>query len=146
VGLWKNIRKGWSLLSSHTKLILGKRSRIYFWDDVWCGEMPLKEAFPVLYDIALDKDALIADHLVVVSGSYQWMLASFKRPTTGRWLFWLPFSLCCTLPKSIVEGKTSSGGLLLTKGNLMLDLSIRLLLVKRLFIFPGKVFGGPRLL
>jgi hypothetical protein len=37
---------------------------------VWCGEVPLKEAFPVLYDIARDKDALVADHLVVVSGSY----------------------------------------------------------------------------
>jgi len=27
---------------------------------------------------------------------------------------------------------------------LMLDISIRLLLAKRLFIFLGKVFGGPR--
>jgi hypothetical protein len=33
----------------------------------------------------------------------------------------------------------------LTKENLMLDLSIRFLLTKRLFIFPRKVFGGPRL-
>jgi hypothetical protein len=32
--------------------------------------MPLKEAFPVLYDIARDKDANVANHLVVVSGSY----------------------------------------------------------------------------
>jgi hypothetical protein len=66
------IRKGWwSLLSSHTRLILGNGSRIRFWDNVWCGEMPLKEAFPVLYDIARDKDALVADHSVLVSGSYQ---------------------------------------------------------------------------
>jgi len=41
-------------------------------------------------------------------------------------------------------GKTSSGGLLLTKGNLMLDLSIRFLLAKRLFVFLEKVYGGPR--
>jgi hypothetical protein len=32
------------------------------------------------------------------------------------------------------------------KGKFDVDLSIRLLLAKRLFIFPGKVFGGPRLL
>jgi hypothetical protein len=51
VGLWKNIRKGWSLFSSHTRLALGDESRIRFWDYVWCGEMPLKEAFPGLYDI-----------------------------------------------------------------------------------------------
>jgi hypothetical protein len=42
-----------------------------------CGEMPLKEAFPVLYDIAREKDAHVADHLVVVSGSYQWDVSFF---------------------------------------------------------------------
>jgi hypothetical protein len=30
VGLWKNIRKGWSLFCSHTRLILGNGSRIRF--------------------------------------------------------------------------------------------------------------------
>jgi hypothetical protein len=58
-------------------------------------------------------------------------------------MFWPPFSLCYTLLEWNVMGKTSSGGLLPTKGNLMLDLSIRLLLAKRLFTFPGKVFGRP---
>jgi hypothetical protein len=58
VGLWKNIRKGWSLFNSHTRFILGNGSRIRFWDDVWCGEMPLKEAFPGLYDIACDPSLL----------------------------------------------------------------------------------------
>jgi hypothetical protein len=74
------------------------------------------------------------------------MLGSFERPTTGRWMFWPPCSLCCTQPEWIVMGKTSSGDLLLTKGNLMLDLSIRLLLAKRLFIFPEKYLAdqGPR--
>jgi hypothetical protein len=78
VGLWKNIRKGWRLFCSYTRLILGNGSRIRFWDDVWCGEVPLKEAFPVLYDIACDKDAHVADHLVVVSGSYQWDVSFFR--------------------------------------------------------------------
>jgi len=77
VGLWKNIRKGWSLLCSHTRLMLGNGSRIRSGDDVWCGKVPLKEAFPVLYDIACDKDAHVADHLVVVSGSYQWDVSFF---------------------------------------------------------------------
>jgi hypothetical protein len=34
--------------------------------------MTLKEAFPVLYGIAYDKDALVAAHLVLGSGSLQW--------------------------------------------------------------------------
>jgi hypothetical protein len=37
VGLWKNIKKWWSLLCSHTRFILGNGSRIRFWDNVWCG-------------------------------------------------------------------------------------------------------------
>jgi len=144
VGLWKNIRKGWSLFCSHTKLILGNGSRIRFWDDVWCGEMPLKEAFPVLYDIALDKDALVASHLVLENKSYSGMLASFEQPTIGRWTSWLPSSPYCTPLEWIVKGKTSFGGLLLTKRNLMLDHSIRHLLAKRHFTSPGKAFGEPR--
>jgi hypothetical protein len=43
-------------------------------------------------------------------------------------------------------GETGSSGLFLTKGLLMLVLSIRLLLAKMLSFFPGKAFGGPRLL
>jgi len=69
VGLWKNIRKGWSLFNSHTRFILGNGSRIRFWDDVWCGEMPLKKAFPGLYDIACDKNSFMAAHLILESGS-----------------------------------------------------------------------------
>jgi hypothetical protein len=37
---------------SHTIFELGDESKIRFRDDVWCGEMTLKEAFPVLYGIA----------------------------------------------------------------------------------------------
>jgi hypothetical protein len=72
VGLWKNIRREWSLFSSHTRLVLGDGSRIRFWDDVWCGEMPLKEAFSSLYDIACDKNSLVAVHLILENGSFQW--------------------------------------------------------------------------
>jgi hypothetical protein len=72
VGLWKNIRMGWSLFCRHTSLILGNGSRIRFWDDVWCGEMPLKEAFPFLYGIACDKNAPVAANLVSESGSIKW--------------------------------------------------------------------------
>jgi hypothetical protein len=51
---------------------LGDGSKIKFWDDVWCGEMTLKEDFLVLYDIGRDKDVLVAAHLDSTSGSLQW--------------------------------------------------------------------------
>jgi len=61
--------KGWSFFCSHTRFMLGNGSKIRFWNDVLCGEMILKEAFPVLYVIAHNKDALVADHLDSESGS-----------------------------------------------------------------------------
>jgi len=72
VGLWKYIKKGWSLFCRHTRFELGDGSKIKFWDDVWCGEMTLKEAFLALYGIARDKDVLVAAHLDSTSGSLQW--------------------------------------------------------------------------
>jgi hypothetical protein len=52
VGFWKNIRRAWRLSFSHTRFELGDGLKIRFWNDVWCGEMTLKEAFPDLYNIA----------------------------------------------------------------------------------------------
>jgi hypothetical protein len=72
VGLWKFIRKGWSLFRRHTKLIVGNGSRISFWDDLWVGEMPLKDAFPGLYDIVCDKSSLVAEHLSLEYEPFQW--------------------------------------------------------------------------
>jgi hypothetical protein len=72
VGLWKNIRKGWSLFCRYTRCELGDGSKIRFWDDTWCGESPLKVAFPALFVIAREKNAFVADHLDYSSGSLQW--------------------------------------------------------------------------
>jgi len=69
----------------------------------------------------------------------------FETYTTGRWTSWLPFSPYCIPPRLLKMGETGSGGPFLTKGLLMLVLSIRILLAKMLFYFPGKAFGGPRL-
>jgi hypothetical protein len=60
------------LFCSHIRFELGNGSKIRFWDDVWCGEMTIKEAFPVLYGIAREKDAFVAAHLNSSNGSLQW--------------------------------------------------------------------------
>ena len=54
---------------SHTKLDLGNGSKIRFWEDMWCGEVTHKDAFPSLYNIASVKDASITDILDCSSGS-----------------------------------------------------------------------------
>jgi hypothetical protein len=70
--LWEYIRKGWRLFSSHIKFDPGDGSKTRFWDDVWCGELSLNEAFPILYNIAHVKDTPIAVDLDCSSGSLQW--------------------------------------------------------------------------
>jgi hypothetical protein len=57
--LWKNIQLGWETFSSHTRRMLGDGSWIWLWHDRWCGDMKLKEDFPVLYSIAREKDASV---------------------------------------------------------------------------------------
>jgi hypothetical protein len=59
------------MFSSHTKFELRDKSKIKFWHNVWCGEKALKKAFPDLYNIACMKDASVAIHLELSSGSLQ---------------------------------------------------------------------------
>jgi hypothetical protein len=49
--------------------VVGDESKVSFWCDQWCGEMTLKVASPVLYGLAREKDASIADNLEFLGGS-----------------------------------------------------------------------------
>jgi hypothetical protein len=70
-GLWKYIRRGCRLFSSHTSFELGDGSKIRFRYDVWCGESSLREAFSVLHIIARVKDAPVAVNMDCSSGFLQ---------------------------------------------------------------------------
>jgi len=45
VGFWKNIRRVWGELSSHTRFEMGDGSKIHFWHDVWCRAKTLETSF-----------------------------------------------------------------------------------------------------
>uniref|UniRef100_A0A2N9G796 Reverse transcriptase zinc-binding domain-containing protein n=1 Tax=Fagus sylvatica TaxID=28930 RepID=A0A2N9G796_FAGSY len=66
VGLWKYIHNGWDNFSRLLKFEVGDGSRIRFWDDVWCMDGTLKDAFPDLYRLA---------H---VQAAFDWELKSFS--------------------------------------------------------------------
>jgi hypothetical protein len=66
------------MFSSHTRFELKNESKIRFLDDVWYGEMALKEAFTDLYSIICVKDAFLAIHLDLSSGSLKWNVSFIK--------------------------------------------------------------------
>jgi hypothetical protein len=93
--------------------------------------MSFKEAFPVLYGIAHDKDTIIVAHLVSESGSFQWDVSFIQAAHDWEVDVLASFFMLLYSIRVGSEGETSFGGLLLTKVTLMLVLSIRSLLTKR---------------
>uniref|UniRef100_A0A2N9HT72 Reverse transcriptase zinc-binding domain-containing protein n=1 Tax=Fagus sylvatica TaxID=28930 RepID=A0A2N9HT72_FAGSY len=72
VGLWKFIRAGWDTFSRFVKFKVGDGSRIRLWDDVWCIDVPLNEAFLGLYCLACIKDATVADSILFRGEDAHW--------------------------------------------------------------------------
>jgi mannosylglycoprotein endo-beta-mannosidase len=58
--------------------VVGSGVRVSFWQDVWCGDIPLSLAFPVVYSLALNKEATVAEYVEVNDGIVAWNV-SFVR-------------------------------------------------------------------
>ncbi|RVW62021.1 hypothetical protein CK203_062421 [Vitis vinifera] len=56
VGLWKAIRKDWEIIHSRSCFIVGNGRKVKFWKDLWCEDQALKDAFPNLFRLAVNKD------------------------------------------------------------------------------------------
>jgi hypothetical protein len=78
VGVWKHIRRGWELFSKFIRFEVGDGTRIRFWQDVWCGDQPLKESFPVLFRIARNKEAWVSDHMQITNEEIHWNVQFFR--------------------------------------------------------------------
>ena len=52
VSLWKDISNAARKLRHDCYFVIGDGSRVKFWDDLWCGERPLRVMFPSLYALA----------------------------------------------------------------------------------------------
>uniref|UniRef100_A0A2N9H196 Reverse transcriptase zinc-binding domain-containing protein n=1 Tax=Fagus sylvatica TaxID=28930 RepID=A0A2N9H196_FAGSY len=79
VSLWKNIRKEWTTVSSFLSFEIGDGSMVSFWTDRWCGTTSLKEAYPDLFRISRNKEALVKEHLQYHNEVVSWTL-DFIRP------------------------------------------------------------------
>ena len=44
--------------------MVGVRDRVNFWKDRWCGDPPLKLAFPILYNFVVSREAFVESYLI----------------------------------------------------------------------------------
>ena len=79
VGVWKGIRRGCDTFKRYVRFEVGNGSRVLFWQDVWCGEQPLMNAFPTLFTIACTNEAWVEENMDIVNGAIHWNVL-FIRP------------------------------------------------------------------
>ena len=60
-GVWKAIRREWEGIRGRSHFLVGNGKRFKFWKDLWCEDQMLKEAFPNLFLLAIDKDGWVSD-------------------------------------------------------------------------------------
>ena len=77
--LWKDIGKEWPSFFQNSVFALGDGRRINFWKDVWCGEEALCVRYLVLFNLALNKEAMVADMWDSGGGTGCWS-STFLRP------------------------------------------------------------------
>ena len=61
VRVWKAIRNGWEDFKVRMRFKVGSGNRVKFWNDRWCGDLPLRDAFSNFFSITSSKDVWVAD-------------------------------------------------------------------------------------
>ena len=61
MGVWKAIRREWEGIRGRSRFLVGNEKKVKFWKDLWCEDQMLKEAFPNLFLLAVDKDGWVSD-------------------------------------------------------------------------------------
>ena len=61
VTVWKAIRNGWENFRSHSRFTVGNGIRVKFWKDLWCENQSLEEAFPILFNLSVNKEGQVAE-------------------------------------------------------------------------------------
>ena len=68
---------------------MGDGIKVKFWHNVWCGDCPLKLAFPELFSISHHKETLIDDVLHFSNGCHIGMFDSLDWSKIESWSLWL---------------------------------------------------------
>ena len=96
-GMWKNIRKGAKSFFGHVLYVAGEGFRIRFWYDSWSSPTALKDLYPAMFAIVVDKIAMISDMVDYEpdGGGRSWNLRSvmlFKIRRQGFFMIFLRIS------------------------------------------------------
>jgi len=105
IGVWKCIRRGRDVFVEHVRYEVGDGSKVLFWHDVWCGELPLKTLFSELFLIACGKDAWV-DKMA----QFCRMSCLFDLFMIGRWKRLIDFLSCYILLKLDVKERINCVG------------------------------------
>ncbi|RVX09662.1 F-box protein [Vitis vinifera] len=85
VGVWKAIRNGWEDFRSHSRFLVGDGTRVKFWKDLWCENQSLEEAFPILFNLSVNKEGLVAEAWEEDGAGVAGDLVSTDTSMIGRW-------------------------------------------------------------
>lgn len=65
--------------------MVGDKSKIRFFNDMWCGDHPLKETFLELFSIAHYKEAWLAEHAKFLIAIFNGIYHLKDQCMIGRW-------------------------------------------------------------
>ena len=72
VSVWKSIRSGKLDYSKFLRFDVGDGTWIKFWEDVWCRDCSLKEAFTELYSISRAREFFVSKVMCFSKGRLHW--------------------------------------------------------------------------
>jgi len=74
-GVWRTIRNLWPKLINKCTIKIGDGGKTLFWEEVWAGQASLKDSFPDLFSLSLQKVATVKE----MRDAQGWNL-KFRRP------------------------------------------------------------------
>ena len=92
VGVWKAIRKDWENIRSRSRLIVGNGRKVKIWKDLWCKDQALKDAFPNLFRLAINKDQWVCDAWEEGGEVGSWNPLFSRHFNIGKWKRWRAYS------------------------------------------------------
>ncbi|WMV30226.1 hypothetical protein MTR67_023611 [Solanum verrucosum] len=60
-GVWRSIRNLWIKFFNKCKIKVGNGGRTLFWEDKWVDQVTLRNRFPILFNMSLQKEATIRE-------------------------------------------------------------------------------------